>query len=165
MLKEARKRANAANEPYRARIVDTKRRLGSRITDMPARFASITRSVEAQIEEIVQERAQGIQPVPDLDFDQLDQVTEEQKHKIRQRGCLVIRNVFEDQRVADWNRQLEEYLTNNNYIEKVSASGAVDDYFSTLASDKPQIYGVYWSRPQMEARTSPANGLGEAIPE
>ena len=106
MLQEARQRANTANEPYRARIVDTKRRLRAQITDMPARFASVTQSVETQIEEIVQERAQGIQPVPDLDFNQLDQVTEEQKHKIRQRGCLVIRNVFEEQRVADWNRQL-----------------------------------------------------------
>ena len=101
MLQEARENANTANEPHRARIVDTKRRLRARITDMPARFASITRSVEAQIEEIVQERAQGIQPVPDLDFGQLDQVTAEQKHKIRQRGCLVIRNVFEEQRVVE----------------------------------------------------------------
>lgn len=156
MLKEARERASAANEPYRARIVDTKRRLRDRIKDMPERFASVTRSVEAQIEEIIKERAEGIQPVPVLEFDELDQVSEEQKQKIRQRGCLVIRNVFEDQRVADWNRQLDEYLTNNRYIEKLSRSGVVDDYFSTLASDKPQIYGVYWSRPQMEARTDPA---------
>ena len=96
MLQEARQRANAANEPFRARIVDAKQRLRAQITDMPARFASITRSVEAQIDEIVEERAQGIQPVPELDFNQLDQVTEEQKHKIRRRGCLVIRNVFED---------------------------------------------------------------------
>jgi len=156
MLQEARQNAEVANEPYRARIVDSKRRLRAQITDMPARFANITRSVETQIEEIVEERAQGIQPVPDLDFNQLDQVTEKQKQKIRQRGCLVIRNVFEEQRVVDWNRQLDEYLTSNNYLEKLSASSVVDDYFSTLASDKPQIYGVYWSPPQMEARTDPA---------
>ena len=68
MLQEARQKAKVANEPYRERIVDTKRRLRAQITDMPARFASITQSVEAQIEEIAQERAQGIQPVPDLDF-------------------------------------------------------------------------------------------------
>ena len=156
MLQEARDNANAANKPHRARIIETKRRLRSQITDMPERFASAARSVEAQIEEIVQERAQGIEPVPELDFSQLDDVTAEQKQKIRQRGCLIIRNVFDDQRVADWNQQLDEYLTSNHYIEKLAASDVVDDYFSTLESDKPQIYGVYWSRPQMEARTDPA---------
>lgn len=156
MLQEARDNANAANKPHRARIVETKRRLRAQITDMPARFASVTRSVEAQIDEIVREREQGIEPVPELDFSQLDDVTAEQEQRIRQRGCLVIRNVFDDQRVSDWNQQLDEYLTENNYIEKLAASSVVDDYFSTLKSDKPQIYGVYWSRPQMEARTDPA---------
>ena len=39
MLQEARQNAEVANEPYRARIVDSKRRLRAQITDMPARFA------------------------------------------------------------------------------------------------------------------------------
>ena len=29
---------------------------------------------------------------------------------------------------------------------------AEDKYFGTLASAKPQIYGIYWSRPQVQAR-------------
>lgn len=156
MLERARQNANSANEPYRERIVATKRKLRKQISDMPDRFAAVTASVESQIGQIVDERAQNIQPVPELEFSQLDRVTDAEKARIRQRGCLVIRNVFEDARVADWNAQLDEYLTTNDYAERLAAGGAVDDYFSTLASDKPQIYGVYWSRPQMEARTDPA---------
>ena len=30
----------------------------------------------------------------------------------------------------------------------------MDQYFSTLSSSRPQIFGLYWSQPQMEARTS-----------
>ena len=32
------------------------------------------------------------------------------------------------------------------------ANAAEDKYFGMLASAKPQIYGIYWSRPQVEAR-------------
>ena len=156
MLKQARENANAANAPHRSRIVETKRELRARITDLPERFADITKSVEAQIDRIVEERANGIEPIPELAFDELDRVSDAQKDHIRRRGCLIVRNVFDTARVADWNRQLDDYLTGNDYLEKLAMSDAVDAYFSTLASDKPQIYGIYWSRPQMEARTDPA---------
>ncbi len=156
MLQQAREKSNEANIPYRTRIIETKRKLRAQITNMPQRFAAMTARVEKQLDQIVNERTQGISPVPQIDFGQLDQVTETQKDHIRQRGCLVIRNVFEDSRVNDWNGELAEYLTSNNYLEKLKTSGAVDNYFNTLASAKPQIYGVFWSRPQMEARTDPA---------
>jgi hypothetical protein len=156
MFEQAMRKANEANAPHRARIVETKRRLRSRITDMPERFAAVTADVEAQIDRIEHERAQGVSPVPQIEFDELDRVDEARKDHIRQRGCLVIRNVFDDARVNAWNADLANYLEVNDYLERLKTSGAVDNYFSTLASAKPQIYGVYWSRAQMEARTDPA---------
>ena len=30
----------------------------------------------------------------------------------------------------------------------------MDQYFSDLQSGKPQIFGLYWSKPQIEARQS-----------
>jgi hypothetical protein len=156
MFEQALKKASEANAPHRERIIATKRALRARITDMPARFAAITARIEAQIDGLVRERDQGVSPVPQLDFDALDHVTDAQRDHIRARGCLVIRNVFDDARVAAWNAGLAEYLDANRYLERLKSSGAVDDYFGTLASAKPQIYGVYWSRAQMEARTDPA---------
>jgi hypothetical protein len=111
--------------------------------------------------------------VPQIEFGELDRVTEAQRDHIRQRGCLVIRNVFDDARVDAWNSDLANYLETNNYLEKLKQGAAPDNYFSTLASAKPQIYGVFWSRAQMEARTDPAmaraevflNGLWRASPE
>jgi hypothetical protein len=155
MLDQTRK-ANEANAPHRQRIIATKRKLRAQIHDMPTRFAAMTARVAAQIEQIVRERAQGKTPVPQIEFAELDRITDAQKDHIRERGCLVIRNVFDDSRVDDWTSGLSEYLETNDYLEKLKKGGAVDDYFSTLASGKPQIYGVFWSRAQMEARTDPA---------
>src|SRR6185436_2615354 len=116
MLEQTRK-ANEANAPHRQRSVDSKRKLRAQSHDMPRRFAAMTARVEAQIEQIVRERAQGTMPVPELEFGQLDRVTETQKDHIRERGCLVIRNVFDDARVDDWTADLSEYLETNNYLE------------------------------------------------
>src|SRR5262245_26939591 len=100
MLEQTRK-ANEANAPHRQRIIDAKRKLRGQIKDMPKRFAAMTARVEAQIEQLVSERAQGKIPVPQVEFAELDRITEAQKNHIRQRGCLVIRNVFDDHRVDD----------------------------------------------------------------
>ncbi len=164
MLEQTRK-ANEANTPYRQRIIEVKRKLRAQIQDMPKRFAAMTARVEAQIEQIVRERASGTMPVPQVEFGELDRVTDAQKHHIRQRGCLVIRNVFDDARVDAWTEDLSKYLEANDYLEKLKKGGAVDNYFSTLASAKPQIYGVYWSRAQMEARTDPAMARAHVFPE
>jgi hypothetical protein len=162
MLEQTRK-ANEANAPHRQRIIETKRKLRAQIRDMPARFAKATARVEAQIAQIVRERAQGISPVPQIAFGELDRVTDAQKDHIRQRGCLVIRDVFEDARVDAWTTGLSGYLETNDYLEKLKQGGAVDDYFSTLASARPQIYGEFWSRAQMEARTDPAMAKAQSF--
>ena len=85
MLEQTRK-ANEANAPYRQRIIDTKRKLRAQIQDMPRRFAAVTARIEAQIEQIVRERASGTMPVPQIEFGQLDRVTEAQKDHIRRAG-------------------------------------------------------------------------------
>lgn len=162
MLEQTRK-ANEANLPHRERIIEIKRKLRAQIPDMASRFATMTARVEAQIEQIVRERAQGIPPVPQVEFGALDRVTDAQKDHIRQRGCLVIRDVFDDARVEAWTAGLSEYLETNDYLEKLKKGGAVDDYFSTLASARPQIYGVFWSRAQMEARTDPAMARAQSF--
>jgi hypothetical protein len=64
-----------------------------------------------------------------------------------------VRGVFDRQRAADWNDEIADYLASNRLDDKL-AHRAEDKYFGTLASSKPQIYGVYWSKPQIAARQS-----------
>src|SRR6188768_2693521 len=75
MLEQTRK-ANEANTLYRQRIIEVKRKLRAQIQDMPRRFAAMTARVEAQIEQIVRERAAGKMPVPSVEFAELDRVTD-----------------------------------------------------------------------------------------
>src|SRR4029077_11434712 len=107
MLEQTRK-ANEANAPHQQRIMEVKRKLRAQIPDMPRRFAAATARVEAQIEQIVRERASGAAPVPQIEFDHLDRVTDAQKGPIRERGCLVIRNVFDDAPVDAWTEGLSK---------------------------------------------------------
>ena len=67
---------------------------------------------------------------------------------------VVIRNVFDPQVVEGWNNELHRYINDNHYFEKQQEKAGLDSYFGSLASSKPQIFGVYWSRAQMEARQS-----------
>ena len=49
--------------------------------------------------------------------------------------------------------EIGRYVEENGLNEKL-AHAAEDRYFGTLAAAKPQIYGIYWSRPQVQARQS-----------
>ena len=64
----------------------------------------------------------------------------------------VIRSVFPKSQVEEWNDELVEYITANGYYEQCQGKAHLDQYFSTLQSGKPQVFGIYWSRPQMLAR-------------
>jgi hypothetical protein len=142
------------NQPYRARIVAAKRELRARVPDLAERFRDATRALEAQVETIEREREKGIQPIPEVHFDALDAIDAATVARIKQRGAVVVRGVFDAPRVEQWNAQLAAYLADNRYLEKQQAKRGLDKYFSTLASSRPQIYGVYWSKPQMQARQS-----------
>lgn len=142
------------NAPFLDRIVAAKRELKVAIPDLARRFAALGDAVEAQVEAIQSEVARGVQPVPELRYADLDHVDAATVARVRQRGCVVIRGVFDAARVQRWNDELAVYLEHNRYLEKSVAKRGIDQYFSALASSRPQIYGIYWSRPQMQARQS-----------
>ena len=54
----------------------------------------------------------------------------------------------------NWNKEIETYIDQNNYYEHQKEKIGFDNYFSDLKSGKPQIYGIYWSKPQIQIRQS-----------
>ena len=142
------------NFPYREQILAAKVSLRQRMPDLKERFAALTRNIEAQVVSIENERAKGVSPIPEVRFDELDSLDAATIARIKQRGVVVVHGVFDKDRIARWNDQLATYITDNHYLEKQQAKRGLDKYFSTLSSSRPQIYGLYWSRPQMEARQS-----------
>jgi len=64
----------------------------------------------------------------------------------------VVRGVFPRAQAQAWDAELLDYVQSNHYVDKAKARGNLDKYFSQLKSGRPQIYGIYWSRPQVAAR-------------
>jgi len=143
------------NAPYLETIRQTKRALRAAMPDLKERFARLTAHIESQVQAIEAERAAGVSPVPTINAADLDSLDSATLDRVRQRGCMVVRGVFGKDRVQAWNAELADYLDRNKYLEKEVSKRGIDKYFSSLASGRPQIFGVYWSRPQMEARQSP----------
>jgi hypothetical protein len=69
--------------------------------------------------------------------------------RVREHGCVVVREVFGRAQAEAWDRELAAYLLRNDADARTRAlrpgrwSGA------------PQIYPIYWSPPQVEARQDP----------
>ena len=72
--------------------------------------------------------------------------------RIRRRGCVVVRGVYERALAEEWNSEIARYIEDNDYQGKSLSRRGMDKYFSDLAADAPQIYALYWSRPQVMAR-------------
>jgi Protein of unknown function (DUF1479) len=71
--------------------------------------------------------------------------------KLRRRGCLVVRGHFDREQALGWDREIVRYVEDNEFFENYRGPG--DDFFGTVGS-KPEIYPIYWSRAQMQARQS-----------
>jgi Protein of unknown function (DUF1479) len=119
--------------------------------------AEVFRQVEAEmrwrVNTIVKERETGQEVIPIVQYSDVEAgaVPPELITKIKDRGACVIRRTFAPAQADAWDREIATYVDGNGLDAKL-ANAAEDKYFGTLASAKPQIYGIYWSRPQVQAR-------------
>lgn len=126
----------------------------SRLSDTRAAFASVRDAMLREVETITTASAQGDGVIPELDYAQIKagSVSEAARKQIRHRGCAVIRGVFPRAQAEDWNAEVGAYIERNNYLEHAKEKAGLDNYFSQLKAGAPQIYGLYWSKPQVQAR-------------
>ena len=125
------------------------------------RYAEAFREVEAEmrrkVAQIVKEREAGEAVIPIVQYAEIASgaVGPEVTAAIKERGACVIRSVFPVEQARAWNDEIGRYVEENDLDAKL-VNRAEDKYFGTLAMAKPQIYGIYWSKPQVEARQSEA---------
>ena len=139
-----------------ATIRAVKKRLREQLPDHARVFAQIEADMRAQAAEIAELRRQGGAVIPEIAYADIAQgrVSEGQARLVRKRGACVIRRVFDPATARAWDAEIADYVQRNDLDARL-AHRAEDKYFGQLASSKPQIYGVYWSRPQVQARQSP----------
>lgn len=138
-----------------AAIREAKRTLRAALPNYREVFAEVEQDIARQAARIAEERARGENVIPEVRYADIAEarVSQHAVDAIRERGACVVRGVFAPERVDAWDRQIADYVETNRLDAKL-ANRAEDKYFGTLASSKPQIYGIYWSRPQVEARQS-----------
>ena len=124
--------------------------------DLDSSFIKLSISLKEEVEEIIALAANGSEVIPEVNFTDIHKgaVSSNLTQLVKKRGCAVIRQVFSSERVNDWNEQIVEYIESNQYYNKEIKKRGLDQYFSQLASGRPQIFGLYWSKPQIEARQS-----------
>jgi len=136
------------------KIIESKKKLRELSSDFRKNFLNIEDFVSKEVAIIEQNKKNNKKIIPEINFKDLSENNIDVVKDIHHRGCVIIRDVFEDSKIHDWNLQLEEYIEQNNYYEDQKKKAGIDEYFSELKSGKPQIFGLYWSKPQVEIRQS-----------
>ena len=138
-------------------IVALKRSLNPQREAIRRAFSEVKDYVRRGADAIRDNAAAGRAVIPEINFRDIQHgsVSESVRQAVRETGCAVVRGVFEESIAGEWFAELSEYLEANRYEEREVEKRGLDAYFSQLKADKPQIYNVYWSKPQVKARQDP----------
>ena len=116
-------------------------------------FSVVERQVRAEVEEIAATRERGEEVWPVIEYADIEAgtVPPAAVALLHRRGCLVVRGHFGRSQALAWDRDIVRYVEGNGFFEDYRGPG--DDFFASVGS-RPEIYPVYWSPPQMQARQS-----------
>ena len=135
-------------------IKEEKKILRSKSKNYRENFSKIENFIEKEIIQIENSKKSAENIIPEINFKDLSDNLYEFKNELKKRGCVIIRDVFDDTLMHQMNKDLESYIEENNYYEDQKKKADIDKYFSDLQSGKPQIFGLYWSKTQVNIRQS-----------
>ncbi|KAH8899973.1 DUF1479-domain-containing protein [Thozetella sp. PMI_491] len=86
--------------------------------------------------------AAGPSIIPEVEFSRLEEDLAQLKDEIRKRGAAVVRGVLPEDETRAFKSEIEEYVRKNPHTKG-------------FPKDNPQVIELYWSDPQIRARTHP----------
>ncbi len=139
---------------HKAAIRQVKQALRAQIGDVQAVFNRLEERIAAQVAEINALKAKGETVWPVIPFEDVKNghVSEAQRAAIKRRGCAVIKGHFLREQALGWDQSMLAYLDQNRFDDVYRGPG--DSFFGTLEASRPEIYPIYWSQAQMQARQS-----------
>ena len=141
-------------ENIEKKIIKEKLILKQKSKNYKDNFLKIEKFIEEEVLKIQALKKTNSNIIPEINFHDLKNQSETIVNEVKKRGCVVIRNVFESDQMIKMNSELESYIEENNYYDDQRKKADIDQYFSDLKSGKPQIFGLYWSKPQVNIRQS-----------
>lgn len=139
---------------HKAAIRQMKRELRAQIGDVQAVWDQLHNRLALRVQELKQRKAQNDAIWPVIPFDKVKNghVTASQIAAIKKHGCAVIKGHFPRDTALGWDQAMLDYLAKNDFDKQYRGPG--DSFFGSLEASRPEIYPIYWSRAQMEARQS-----------
>ncbi len=126
-------------------------------------ISEIEEFLDAEVADIATAKARGEEVWPVIDYVDIENgtVTAETLAQLKRRGCAVIRGHFDRRQAERWDADIVDYVDSNRFLDQYS--GPADDFFGDLEMSKPEIYPIYWSSAQMEARQHPRMAKAQAF--
>ncbi|KKY80703.1 hypothetical protein OA46_19715 [Enterobacter cloacae] len=139
---------------HKAAIREMKRELRAQIGDVQAVFNRLHAKIADRVAEIAALKKSGDPVWPVIPFADVKNGTlsEAQRAAVKRRGCAVIKGHFPREQALAWDNAMLDYLDRNHFDEVYKGPG--DNFFGTLTASRPEIYPIYWSQAQMQARQS-----------
>ncbi len=136
------------------KIAAFKSEMRPRRTALKRAFDEVKDHIRREADRIRKESDAGRSIVPEIDYQDIaaGKLSDAMRAAIRKTGCAVVRGVFPRQVASGWFDDVSDYLETNRYEEREIEKRSLDKYFSQLKAGKPQIFNLYWSKPQVLAR-------------
>lgn len=149
-------RSTPLPDDVKTAIREMKQQLRQQIGDVDALFRQVCDNITAAIAEAKadEKRTGSAWPVVPMQDIAAGKVSDETRALIKRRGCVVIKQHFAREQALAWDKSMLDYLDHNRFDEHYRGPG--DDFFGSLAASRPEIYPIYWSQAQMQARQSAA---------
>lgn len=150
-------------EDHKALIRLMKKQLRQQIGDVEGLFAQVRHKIMTEIARAKAEEAKNGTAWPVINWSDIaeNRITPEQRAAIRQRGCVVVKQNFPRDTALAWDKSMLDYLDRNDFDAQYRGPG--DTFFGSLEASRPEIYPIYWSTAQMEARQSEAMAVTQSF--
>ena len=98
-------------------IKEEKKILRSKSKNYRENFSKIENFIEKEIVQIENSKKSAENIIPEINFKDLSDNLYEFKNELKKRGCVIVRDVFDDTLMHQMNKDLESYIEENNYYE------------------------------------------------
>ena len=98
-------------------IENLKSKLKDYSKDYKENFNKIEKYIKSEIDEISKLKASKKSIIPEISFNQINQRNTKFVESIKKRGCVIVRDVFENLTIERLNNDLEKYIEENNYYD------------------------------------------------
>ena len=125
-----------------ARFRDLKHKIAAQYPDFENKATAAWGEILEELAKVSKEiKAAGSNYIPQVDFADLDKLTEEDLARIRTRGSVVIKDVVDDAEATEWKNLLDEFVKKNPVEGFPEAN--------------KQFFQLYWTKSQVQARAHP----------